>query len=192
MLRDPSGRRLLRILEQNYRADPVSLEALMKRYEGQTIEFQVRNGDKVETVTGKIVRAGGAVQPMSNRMAYPNAYAMSQPSMMQALIEVAGKLRFDLPGVPLFPGPGRRNDPETDARLEPSRRTAPERWMPSWHTFRAGSIGARITTWCRAIPARSTSLAWVTTENRSGKRVRKRAREAHGRRCQQDSKRNRI
>ena len=34
MLRDPSGRRALRILEQNYRADPVSLEALLKRYEG--------------------------------------------------------------------------------------------------------------------------------------------------------------
>jgi hypothetical protein len=39
MLRDPSGQRLLRILEQNYRADPVSLDALLKRYEGQTIEF---------------------------------------------------------------------------------------------------------------------------------------------------------
>src|SRR5579863_3701410 len=44
MLRDPSGRRALRILDQNYRADPVSLEALLKRYEGQTIDFQVRNG----------------------------------------------------------------------------------------------------------------------------------------------------
>ena len=70
MLRDPSGRRVLRILEQNYRADPVSLDALMQRYEGQTIEFQVRNGDKVETVTGKIVRAGGAVQ--ASRVAYPD------------------------------------------------------------------------------------------------------------------------
>src|SRR5579872_668519 len=49
MLRDPSGQRLLRILEQNYRADPVSLEALMQRYEGQTIEFQVHNGDRIET-----------------------------------------------------------------------------------------------------------------------------------------------
>ena len=76
MLRDPSGRHLLRVLEQNYRADPVSLAALLQRYEGQTIEFQVRNGDKVETVTGKIVRAGGAMQPMSGRVAYPNAYTM--------------------------------------------------------------------------------------------------------------------
>lgn len=53
MLRDPSGQRLLRILEQNYRADPVSLESLMKRYEGQTIEFQVHNGDRIETISGK-------------------------------------------------------------------------------------------------------------------------------------------
>jgi hypothetical protein len=35
MLRDPSGKRVLRILEQSYRADPVSLDALLKRYEGQ-------------------------------------------------------------------------------------------------------------------------------------------------------------
>src|SRR5580698_5498104 len=51
MLRDPGGR-VLQILEQNYRADPVSVEALLRRYEGQTIGFEVHNGDRVETVTG--------------------------------------------------------------------------------------------------------------------------------------------
>src|SRR5271169_4991384 len=55
MLRDPGGR-VLQILEQNYRADPVSVEALLRRYEGQTISFEVRSGDRVETVTGKIIR----------------------------------------------------------------------------------------------------------------------------------------
>ena len=63
MLRDPSGQRLLRILEQNYRADPVALEALLKRYEGKTIEFEVRNCERIETVAGKIVRAGNSSQP---------------------------------------------------------------------------------------------------------------------------------
>ena len=42
ILRDPSGKRVLQILEQNYRADPVSMEALLALYEGKTIEFQVR------------------------------------------------------------------------------------------------------------------------------------------------------
>ncbi len=45
MLRDPTGQRVLRVLEQNYRADPISLDALLRRYEGQTIQFQVRTGD---------------------------------------------------------------------------------------------------------------------------------------------------
>ena len=57
VLRDPSGKRALVILEQNYRADPISMEALLTAYEGNTIEFQVRNGDNVRTVTGKIIRA---------------------------------------------------------------------------------------------------------------------------------------
>jgi hypothetical protein len=168
MLRDPSGRRVLRILEQNYRADPVSLDALMKRYEGQTIDFQVRNGDKVETVSGKIVRAGGAVQPMSNRMAYPNAYAMSQPSMMQALIEVAGKLRFDLPGVPLFPvlGAGMILKPTLDWTIETDRAGAVDAelayvsggfdWNADYNLVQGDSSALDI-------------IGWVTMENRSGK-----------------------
>ena len=41
VLRDPQGRRHLRILEQNYRADPVSQELLLSLYEGQTIEFLI-------------------------------------------------------------------------------------------------------------------------------------------------------
>lgn len=89
MLRDPSGKRVLRILEQNYRADPVSLESLMKRYEGQTIEFQVRNGDRIETVSGKIVRAGSS-RPSAVVM---SSYPPPQSSISQTIIEVAGKLR---------------------------------------------------------------------------------------------------
>jgi hypothetical protein len=168
MLRDPGGRRLLRILEQNYRADPVSLEALMRRYEGQTIEFQIRNGDKVETVTGKIVRAGGAVYPMSARVAYPNSYPMPQTSMAQAIIEVAGKLRFDLPGVPLFPGLGAGMilKPTLDWTIE---------------TDRAGSVDAELayvsggfdwTADYNLVQSDSSALdiiGWVTMENRSGK-----------------------
>src|SRR5579863_9637241 len=92
MLRDPSGRRALRILEQNYRADPVSLDALLRRYEGQTIEFQIRTGDHVETVTGKIVRAGAAT-PSFSQSPYPqNPYNALPAPFAQNIIEVGGKL----------------------------------------------------------------------------------------------------
>jgi hypothetical protein len=163
MLRDPSGRRLLRVLEQNYRADPVSLAALLQRYEGQTIEFQVRNGDKVEIVTGKIIRAGGVVEPGA-RVAYP----APQSSMMQPLIEVAGKLRFDMPGVPLFPGLGAGMilKPTLDWTIE---------------TDRAGTVDAELAyvsggfNWTadyNLVEGDSSALdiiGWVTMENRSGK-----------------------
>ena len=166
MLRDPSGRRVLRILEQNYRADPVSLDALMQRYEGQTIEFQVRNGDKVETVTGKIVRAGGAVQ--GARVAYPNPYQMPQPSMMQALIEVGGKLRFDMPGVPLFPalGAGMILKPTLDWTIETDRAGAVDaelayvsggfNWTADYNLVEGDASALDI-------------IGWVSMENRSGK-----------------------
>ncbi|MGD0778112.1 MAG: hypothetical protein ABSC05_35460, partial [Candidatus Solibacter sp.] len=59
ILRDPSGRRVVQVLEQNYRNDPVSQERLLNLYEGKTIEFSVRNPDGTErVVSGKVVRSG--------------------------------------------------------------------------------------------------------------------------------------
>ena len=88
ILRDPAGKRQVRILEQSYRADPVSTERLLLLNEGKTIDFLVRNGDRVETVSGKIIRAG-ATGPREGG---------GQP-----IVEVDGRLRFQLPGTPLFP-----------------------------------------------------------------------------------------
>jgi hypothetical protein len=95
ILRDPSGKFALQILEQNYRADPVSVERLLALYEGKTVDFLVRNGDRTEVVTGKIVRSGsfsGPVVPMQQ-----------PPSPAQPIVEVDGKLQFQLPGTPMFP-----------------------------------------------------------------------------------------
>src|SRR4051812_46047421 len=55
VLRDPLGQRSLQVLEQNYRADPITQEALLSLYEGQTIDFQV---DTNKVVKGKIIRSG--------------------------------------------------------------------------------------------------------------------------------------
>jgi hypothetical protein len=101
ILRDPTGRRALQILEQNYRADPVSIERLLALYEGKTIDFLLQIGDRSEIVPGRIVRAGGLPpQPPLQPYGQP-AYPPLQP-----IIEVNGKLRFQLPGTPLFPALG--------------------------------------------------------------------------------------
>jgi hypothetical protein len=80
VLRDPSGKRVVRVVEQNYDAGVVSQQWLLEKYEGKTIDFQINPGQIVE---GKIIRAGGP---------------QGQP-----LIEVKGQMQFQLPGLPLFP-----------------------------------------------------------------------------------------
>ena len=161
ILRDPSGKRVLQILEQNYRADPVSMEALLALYEGKTIEFQVRNGDRTEMVPGKIVRAGNAART-------PAPYGPQPAPFSQAIIEIGGKLRFDLPGVPVFPAI------TGDTILKPAL---------DWtiQTDRAGAVDAELAyvsggfNWeadYNVIQGAGNALdliGWVAMENRSGR-----------------------
>jgi hypothetical protein len=95
VLRDPSGKRIVRIVEQNYDAGVVDQSWLLSKYEGKTINFQISPG---QIVQGKIIRAG--FQPP---YAYPynNPYPNGAPS--QPLVEVNGQMQFSLPGMPLFP-----------------------------------------------------------------------------------------
>lgn len=107
VLRDPSGLRTFQILEQNYRADPLSQELLLSHYEGQTLDFQVQHGDHMEIVRGKVVRSGYV--PHRVLLDYGQVYFQGQQysgnavGTGQPLIEVNGKLQFALPGLPLFP-----------------------------------------------------------------------------------------
>ena len=89
ILRDPLGKYRLQILEQNYRADPVSQPLLLSLFEGKTIDFLVQYKDREEIVKGKVIRSG-----------------YMQGGAGQPIIEVDGKLRFSLPGQPLFPALG--------------------------------------------------------------------------------------
>lgn len=91
-----------RIIEQNYDAAVVTQDWLLKKYEGKTIQFA--QGDYMgpdghlitgTTIEGKIIRAPIQQNPYENP--YGNAL-QNQP-----LIEVDGKMRFQLPGTPLFP-----------------------------------------------------------------------------------------
>src|ERR1700730_9233703 len=88
------GRRL-RILEQNYRNDPVSEQMLLSLYEGKIIDFLTP--DKT-TVQGKIIRSG--VVPHST-VIYGQRYYQAQAAYVQQgagqpVIEVNGKLQFTL------------------------------------------------------------------------------------------------
>ena len=78
ILRDPQGKRALQILEQNYRADPISQGLLLSLYEGKEIDFLVPRGEgREEIVRGKIVRSG--YQPhQSGMQRYGSQYAQRQ------------------------------------------------------------------------------------------------------------------
>src|ERR1051326_1474797 len=96
VLRDPSGKNHFSVLEQNYRGDPVSQEMLLELNEGKVLDFEVvssANGQTTrEVISGKVIRSG---------------YNLSGPQYhgewLQPIIEVNGKLRFSLPGQPIFP-----------------------------------------------------------------------------------------
>lgn len=161
MLRDPSGRIDLRIVEQNYRADPLSPDMLLSRFEGKTIQFLVTRADRTDTVEGKIVRAGvaGVQNPYSQAYVLPSS----------PIIEVDGKLRFSLPGEPLFPALG------DDTILKPSLN-----WVIAAN--RAARLDAELAyvtrgmTWSADYNVISAPLrgevdliGWVTMQNNTGK-----------------------
>ncbi len=94
VLRDPSGKVALAVLEQNYRADTISQGLLLSRYEGQAIDFLVAGRDGAERIVrGKIVRSGYVPSLPGNRNQGGDT----------PIVEVEGNLRFSLPGQPLFP-----------------------------------------------------------------------------------------
>ena len=105
ILRDPTGGRTIQILEQNYRADPVSEQLLLSLNEGKTLDFLVQRGDKTEIVQGKVIRSGYVPPPQQGAWYGAPYYGGpgGAPGNLQPIIEVEGKLRFALPGTPLFP-----------------------------------------------------------------------------------------
>lgn len=176
VLRDPSGKRDLQILEQNYRSDPISQDLLLSLNEGKTIDFLVTQGDKISIVKGRIIRSNyvphsAAMQRYGNQyygqqMAY--AYGGSGGTA-QPIIEVDGQLRFGLPGTPLFPAL------PNDSILKPTL---------DWtlQTDKAGPLNAELAyvtggmTWeadyNAVAPESGDTLdltGWVTMDNQSGK-----------------------
>ncbi|NOZ24131.1 MAG: hypothetical protein GXP25_23895 [Planctomycetes bacterium] len=173
ILRDPTGKRALQILEQNYRADPISQALLLSLYEGKTIEFQIGVGENAKIVKGKIVRSGYVPHQTGLRrygsQYYQRQMAYARGASGQPIIEVNGKLRFQLPGTPLFPALG------DDTILKPTLQ-----WVIE--TDHAGKFDAELCyvtggmSWEAdynvVSPEKSDILdivGWVTMDNQSGK-----------------------
>src|SRR5437588_4365765 len=96
ILRDPTGKHNVQVLEQNYRADPVSQISLLSLYEGRTIDFELSDHT---AVMGKVIRSGYVRPDYFN----PNAYGQNYAVAEEPIIEIGGQLRFGLPGIPIFP-----------------------------------------------------------------------------------------
>ncbi len=98
VLRDPAGRRVIQVLEQNYDAAIVNQDWLLQKYEGKTIDFQISTPGGPQIVSGKILRA-----PLPAQTQYSPDGQYYGGGLNQPLIEVNGKMQFQLPGIPLFP-----------------------------------------------------------------------------------------
>jgi hypothetical protein len=171
ILRDPSGK-LLQVLEQNYRADPVSEALLLSLFEGKTVDFLVNRDNKQEVVPGKIVRSGYVPHSPMAMNQYGQQYYQAQMTASageQPIIEMEGKLRFGLPGTPLFPALG------DDTVLKPTLQ-----WLLS--SDKAGPLRAEFSyvtgglTWQAdyniVAPEKGNTvdiIGWVTMDNESGK-----------------------
>ncbi len=170
-LRSLDESRRLRILEQNYRNDPVSEQMLLSLYEGKTIDFLT---PEKTTVQGKIIRSGFV--PHST-VTYGQRYYQAQAAYVQEgagqpVIEVNGKLQFSMPGQPIFPAladdtvlkPTLSWELDTDkpgkANAELSYVTGGMNWEASYNVV-APPKGSDL-----------ELLGWVTLDNQSGKTFR--------------------
>lgn len=176
VLRDPSGKVSLRILEQSYRADTASPGLILSLFEGQEIDFRTPTpADPNRTVRGKVIRSGYtpnvAASQRYGQQFYHNQMAMGnhQQGAGSPIIEIDGQLRFSLPGEPVFPSLG------DDAILRPTL---------TWRldSDRAAKLNAELgyitggMSWQAAYnlisPEKGDTLdivGWVTLDNQSGK-----------------------
>lgn len=160
ILRDPAGKHSLQILEQNYRNDPVSQELLLSLFEGKTIDFEImrmkENTTMRELVPGKVIRSG-----------YVPGGAAEQP-----IIEVNGKIRFGLPGLPILPNLG------DDTVLKPTLHWLLQSDKPGKFEAEVGYVTGGFTweaDYNLVSPEKGDMvdlIGWVTMNNQSGNAFR--------------------
>ncbi|MGZ0656947.1 DUF4139 domain-containing protein [Coraliomargarita sp. W4R72] len=161
ILRDPTGKVAISVIEQSYRGDPIDQQGLLQMFEGKSIRFlKVVDGKEV-IEAGKIIRAPSMVTTT-------NQYGNQQQQMMEPIIEVDGELMTRLPGTPLFPSLG------DDSILEPTL---------SWklHSSKQADFDAQLSYLTNGMSWKSdynlvlpeegddvTLTGWVSVENNTG------------------------
>ena len=158
ILRDPAGKVSLQILEQNYRADPVTQSAMLLQFEGQTIDFQIEEDHKRIVIPGKIIRSG-----------YDRTRVGSNEEL-QPIIEVEGKLRFDLPGAPLFPSLANDNILKPELNWQITTPAAAQLEAEVAYITRKMSWKADYNVVAEEKGNVLSLVGWVTIENKSGKK----------------------
>jgi hypothetical protein len=174
ILRDPRNPEGLRILEQNYEGDPLSEGAMLRRYEGKTMQFRTVNPGTgaIEVTTGRLIRSGYSGQAGGWRMARGGGPFGVEVSPLSPIVEINSKVLFALPGQPLF-------DPlADDAILKPTL---------LWKVWsdKAGARDVEVSyltggmrweaTYNLVAPEKGDAfdlVGWVTLENESGAEFR--------------------
>ena len=170
ILRDPASKTNFRILEQNYRNDPVSQDLLLSIFEGKTIDFLIKETNKPDQIVqGKIIRSGYTPHSQDAAQRYGQGYGPEQGSENQPVIEVSGKLIFKLPGLPLFPSLG------DDTILKPALNWTIETEAPAKLDAELAYVTGGMT-WSAdynlVAPEKGDAIdlvGWITMDNESGK-----------------------
>src|SRR5208283_1476013 len=167
VLRDPTGKHALQVLEQNYRNDPITEYSLLSLYEGQTIEFQTGGG----MIKGKVIRSGYTPHNYFAMNRYGQEYYQGQMSgaSTQPVIEVDGQLRFSLPGTPVFPS--LTDDTILKPRLEWMLATDKAGKFPAEFSYVTGGMSWEAD-YNIVAPEKGDLVdivGWVTMDNQTGK-----------------------
>jgi hypothetical protein len=165
VLRDPTGKHALQILEQNYRADAISEALLLSLYEGKAIEFETPGG---QTIKGKVIRSGYTPRSYFSVNRGQEYYGGSAPQQ-QPVIEVNGQLRFTLPGIPIFPS--LTDDSILKPRLEWSLATDKPGKFPAEFSYITGGMSWQAD-YNIVAPDKGDIVdvaGWVTMDNQTGK-----------------------
>jgi len=168
VLRDPTGKHAVQVLEQNYRADPVSEPMLLSLFEGKTIDFDAGNG---QIVKGKVIRSGYAPHNYFAMNRYGQQYYQAQMARASEtpVIEVNGQLRFSLPGTPVFPS--LTDDTILKPRLEWMLATDKAGKFPAEFSYVTGGMSWQAD-YNIVAPEKGDQVdivGWVTMDNQTGK-----------------------
>ena len=175
ILRDIKKPDSVLILEQNYESDPLSEGLLLMKNEGKEIMFEIQNpktGEK-EIKKAKIIRSG-YVPHQSAYGRYGQEYYVQQQAMAYGgagtpIVEMDGKIMFNLPGRPVF------------ENLDPGNFLKPTLLWQLWadksgtHDMEISYISGGMkweATYNAVAPAEGNVMniiGWVTLDNQSGK-----------------------